>query len=111
VHVSGTPFVAVAIVNIDDYFTPVQELMRQTGLSAGDQIQRSIGESTGSSRHKMVTFATGGIISLLFLAALLAIGFARVVSKPIMALRDAVQSMGSGNLNVQVPEKGAKEMK
>ena len=77
-YVPGTPFMVVAIVNIDEYFTPVQERMRQAGLSAEDQVRASIRESTESSRHKVVLLATAGVISLLFLAGLFGIGFARV---------------------------------
>ncbi len=111
VRVPGTPFVVAAIVNIDEYFTPVHERMRQVGLSAEKQVQASIGESTGTFRHKVFLLATAGVISLLCLAGLFGIAFARAVSKPIIQLRDGVRSMGGGNLKVQVPEKGAKEVK
>ena len=111
VYVPGTPFVAVAIVNIDEYFAPVQERMRQVGLNAEKQFQASIEESTESSRHKMVLLATAGVVCLLFLAGLLGIGFARLVSQPVMRLRDGVRLMGRGDFKVQVPEKGPQEMK
>lgn len=111
VWVPGTPFVAVAIVNIDKYFTPVQEAMRNAGRSAERQVQASIGEATNDSRRKMVLYAAAGVVSLLFLAGLFGIGFARAVSEPIVRLRDGVRSMGSGDLEVQVPAEGAKEVK
>lgn len=111
VHVPGTPFVAVAIVSIDQYFTPVQDRMKQAGLTAQERVQASIGELTEQSRHRTVLFATTGVISLALVAGLFAMGFTRVVSRPITGLRDGVRVMGSGDLQVQVPETGATEVK
>ncbi len=111
VWVPGTPFVAVAIVNIDEYFTPVQEKMKNAGLNAEALVQKSIEHATESSRQKMVLFASAGVLCLLLLAGLFGIGFARAVSRPIVGLRDGVRSIGSGDLEFQVPEKGAKEVR
>ena len=111
VHVPGTPFMVVAIVSIDQYFTPVQDRMKQAGLSAQEQVEASIGELTEQSRHRTVLLATTGVLSLSLLAGLFGMGFARVVSNPITKLRDGVQLMGRGDLQVQVPERGAKEVK
>ncbi|MEW6350693.1 MAG: adenylate/guanylate cyclase domain-containing protein [Thermodesulfobacteriota bacterium] len=111
IHVPNTPFVAVAIVNIDQFFTPVHERIRNAGELAVHRAGKSISDSMDMALHDAKALSLLGGLLLLALGGLFGMLFARLLSNPIMKLRDGVRIMGTGNLRVKVPARGVKEVR
>lgn len=111
VHVRGTPFIVSAVVEIDKYFSPIHEKMEiahQKALKqAGASIEHSIRSTLGQA--KLVSLV-GGLI-LLTISGFFGYWFTGTISRPIMTLRDGVDKIGGGDFQVQVPERGPKEVK
>ncbi len=110
IHVPGTPFIAAAIVNIDEYFLPTQEKMRKASAEIITQADQSIKQHS----QKLERLAKiGGLIagaSFSLLAALFGLYFAASISGPLRRLQKGVKEVGEGNFAVAVPEKGVKEV-
>ncbi|MEI7449275.1 MAG: SpoIIE family protein phosphatase [Desulfomonile sp.] len=110
-HVQGTPFVVSAVVEIDKYFLPVQEKIRDADNKAEQQARASIVKSTGSTLDHAKFLSLGGSLILLALAGFFGFWFTGSISRPIMGLRDAVKKIGEGDFQVQVSERGPEEVK
>jgi len=109
-QVPGTPFIVAAVVNIDEFFLPVHEKIRQSGQNVA---ARAIGAIetyyAGVDRQvKIVGLIFGGAFSLIGL--FFGLFFAATISQPLLRLRDGVKEVGEGNFAVAVPERGAKEV-
>ena len=110
VHVPGTPFVVGAIVNLDEFFYPAQQRMKDSSQNvltrARDQIETRYDRldrdiKIGSLLAGLVLALIGGFSGW---------WFAKAISKPISKLRDGVRQVGEGNFEVAVAEKGVKEV-
>jgi class 3 adenylate cyclase/HAMP domain-containing protein len=110
VHVPGTPFVVAAIINIDEFFQPTQEKMRQASQNILAAARQRIEEHHARLENnlKYLGFMAGGVLCLI--GGLLGILFAGTISRPISRLRDGVQHIGEGDFSVTVPVRGAKEV-
>jgi class 3 adenylate cyclase len=109
-QVPGTPFIVAAVVNIDEFFLPVHTKIRQSGQEvaglANSAIKRYYDDL--DQRVKIVGLIGAGGFSLIGL--LFGLFFATAISRPLLQLRDGVREVGEGNFEVEVPEKGAKEV-
>ena len=109
-QVPQTPFIVVAVVNIDEFFQPVQDKIKQASQEIVAQARQSIVDHHRKmdNQVKMV----GGIGGLVFilLALLFGIYFASVISHPIVRLRRGVEEVGEGNFAITVPARGTKEI-
>ncbi|MHB8066754.1 MAG: adenylate/guanylate cyclase domain-containing protein [Desulfobaccales bacterium] len=109
-QVDGTPFIVVAVVNIDEYFLPTQAKIKNASQEITVQANHFMEKSGDATRRKVEEWGIlGGIIFSLF-GASLGLGFALAFSRPISQLRDGVQQVGEGNFAVAVPVRGAKEI-
>ena len=109
-QVDGTPFIVVAVVNIDEYFLPTQAKIKNASQEITRRANHSMEKSGDATRRKVEDWGIlGGIIFSLF-GASLGLGFAMAISRPISQLRDGVQQVGEGNFAVAVPVRGAKEI-
>jgi class 3 adenylate cyclase len=109
-QVDGTPFIVVAVVNIDEYFLPTQAKIKNASQEITVQANHSLEKSGDATRRQVEEWGIlGGIIFSLF-GASLGLGFAMALSRPISQLRDGVQQVGEGNFAVAVPVRGAKEI-
>jgi len=110
VHVPGTPFIVAAIVNLDEYFLPVQRRMKDSCLLAIVQARQQIeGHYAALSREVML----GGIfagLALCLIGGLSGLWFAAAISRPISRLRDGVRQVGEGDFSVAVPVRGVREV-
>ena len=110
VHVPGTPFIAVANVNIEDFFLPAQAKIKQAGDKIALESRERIQKSSQNLGRQIQTYALFGGLLLALVGTVSGFGLASVISRPILRLRDGVRQVGQGDFSVAVPEKGFKEM-
>jgi class 3 adenylate cyclase len=110
VHVPGTPFVVAAIVNIDEFFLPTQEKMRQASQATVAQARQRIESHQAQMKQQLqyIGLIAGGV--LCFIGVLFGVLFAGTISRPITRLRDGVQQVGEGDFSVTVPVRGVTEV-
>ncbi len=110
VHVPGTPFVVAAIINIDEFFLPTQEKMRQASQSIVAEARQGIENHYAHTEQQLrfIGLTAGGVLCLI--GALFGVLFAGTISRPISRLRDGVRQVGEGDFSVAVPVRGAKEV-
>ncbi len=110
VRVPGTPFIVAAIVNIDDFFLPTLQRIREASQGISARARDSI-----TKHHKDIVRQTrwgalaAGVV-LLLLGGFSGLWFAGAISRPLRRLKAAVHQVGEGNFAVEVPEKGVKEV-
>jgi class 3 adenylate cyclase len=110
IHVPGTPFIVAAIVNIDEYFLPVQEKMKKSSQTIVARADLAITKHSREMERtvKIAVLSAGAFFSLLGL--LMGFYFAASISRPLRRLQKGVKAVGEGNFAVAVPEKGFKEV-
>ncbi len=110
VHIPGTPFIAGAIVNLDEFFLPTQQRMQDSCRLATEQArQQTIEHFNGLNREVMWGGLFAGL-ALCLLGGFSGLWFAGAISRPISRLRDGVRQVGEGNFAVAVPERGVREV-
>jgi class 3 adenylate cyclase/HAMP domain-containing protein len=109
-HVPGTPFIAAAVVNIDEFFLPTQEKIlkarQETLARAWQNIEKH--HSVVAHQVKIGTLMAGLVLCLI--GVLSGVLFAAGLARPIRRLRDGVRQVGEGDFSVAVPARGAKEI-
>jgi class 3 adenylate cyclase/HAMP domain-containing protein len=109
-HVPGTPFVVAAIVNLDEFFLPVQQRMQAScRLATGQARKQNLEHFAALSREMMLGGLFAGL-ALCLVGCFSGLWFAGAISRPIARLRDGVQQVGEGNFAVAVPERGVREV-
>jgi class 3 adenylate cyclase/HAMP domain-containing protein len=110
VHVPGTPFIAAAIVNLDEFFLPAQQRMKESCQIATAQAEQKIeAHYTALNREVMIGGLFAGL-ALCLVGIFSGFWFAAAISRPISHLRDGVRQVGEGNFAVAVPERGVREV-
>ncbi|MFI5331899.1 MAG: adenylate/guanylate cyclase domain-containing protein [Desulfobaccales bacterium] len=110
VHVPGTPLIAVANVNIEDFFLPAQAKIKQAGDKIALESKERIKKSSQNLGRQIQTYALFGGLVLALVGTVSGLGLASVISRPILRLRDGVRQVGQGDFSVAVPEKGLREV-
>jgi class 3 adenylate cyclase len=110
VHVPGTPFIVGAIVNIDEFFQPVQDRMEKASLEIVARARQQIEAHAAGVHGEMQMLALLGGVVFSILGCLGGFGFAATISRPILKLRDGVRKVGEGDFSVSVPARGAAEV-
>ena len=110
-QVPDTRFIVAAVVNIEDFFLPVQREIEAAGQQARATMaaQLAAGAEAERGRMKGGLFAAGA--AAMAAAVLLAFWLARFVSRPLARLRDGVIRLGGGDFAVEVPENGSGEVR
>lgn len=110
-QVADTPFIVAAVVNIEDFFAPVQTEIGSAGQQARVAMTARVAADADAERDRMKSgvFAAGAFA--MAAAVLLALGLARYVARPLGRLRDGVIRLGRGDFAVEVPEKGSAEVR
>ena len=108
-QVPDTPFIACAVVNIDQYFLPVHKRIETAGhemvKKAGQDIRQSSKRAESRLRKTILLSGTAALcIGILF-----GLWFSNSISRPILRLRDGVTEIGKGNFSVQAEAKGSRE--
>ena len=110
VHVPGTPFIAAAIVNLDEFFLPAQQRMKESCQIATVQAEQKIeAHYAALNREVMIGGLLAGL-ALCLVGVASGFWFAGAISRPISRLRDGVRQVGEGDFAVAVPERGVREV-
>jgi class 3 adenylate cyclase/HAMP domain-containing protein len=110
VHVPGTRFIAAAIVNLDEFFLPAQQRLKESCQAASVQAKQRIeAHYAALNRDVMIGGLLAGL-ALCLVGGLSGFYFAAAISRPISRLRDGVRQVGEGDFAVAVPERGVREV-
>ena len=110
VHVPGTPFIAAAIVNLDEFFLPAQQRMKESCQIATVQAKQRIEAHYAALNREVMVGGLFAGLALCLVGGLSGFYFAAAISRPISRLRDGVRQVGEGNFAVAVPERGVREV-
>ncbi|MCB2189002.1 MAG: SpoIIE family protein phosphatase [Deltaproteobacteria bacterium] len=111
VRIPGHPLVLAGVVNIAQYFRPLQGEIRQQGSEAKGEALAALASISDD--------ATGNIQGAVLLAFLVALAvgilvtmrLASSVSRPLDSLTQGALALGRGELTTQVPETGPQEFR
>ncbi|MBU4231118.1 MAG: HAMP domain-containing protein [Desulfobacterales bacterium] len=110
VHVPGTPFIVAAIVNLDQYFTPSQQRMKESCQIATVQAKQQIEAHYAALNREVMIGGLFAGLALCLVGGLSGFYFAAAISRPISRLRDGVRQVGEGDFAVAVPVRGVREV-
>ncbi len=110
-QVKGTPFIVSAVVNIDNFFTPIHDAIRVAQDKAALQGRTSVQHAAKAALTRSELQGALGLAVILVLASVAAVLMTRSIVGPIRILRDAVGSVGKGDFETQVPEAGPMEIR
>jgi class 3 adenylate cyclase/HAMP domain-containing protein len=110
VHVPGTRFIVAAIVNLDEFFLPAQQRMKESCQIATAQAKQRIEAHYGALNREVMIGGLFAGLALCLVGGLSGFYFAAAISRPISRLRDGVRQVGEGDFAVAVPERGVREV-
>jgi class 3 adenylate cyclase/HAMP domain-containing protein len=110
VHVPGTRFIVAAIVNLDEFFLPAQQRMKESCQLATVQAKERIEAHYATLNRDVMIGGLFAGLALCLVGGLSGFYFAAAISRPISRLRDGVRQVGEGNFAVAVPERGVREV-
>ncbi len=110
-HIANTNLIVAAAVNIDAYFMPVHNQIEKEATAHTAQIDKGFDEA--SARLKQHVLLTGAMVNLVILLVALGFGiwFSHNISKPVLQLRDRVDSMASGDFSAGFVPRGSTEQR
>ncbi len=109
-QVPETPFVVVAVVNIDEYFLPVHQKIQNAGNDIKSRANQAIEQFAAEMDRKIKIAGLIGGVAISLIGIFFGVFFAATISRPLRALQSGVKKIGEGNFAVAVPEKGAREV-
>jgi class 3 adenylate cyclase/HAMP domain-containing protein len=110
VHVPGTRFIVAAIVNLDEFFLPAQQRMKESCQLATVQAKERIEAHYAALNRDVMIGGLFAGLALCLVGGLSGLYFAAAISRPISRLRDGVRQVGEGDFAVAVPERGVREV-
>jgi class 3 adenylate cyclase/HAMP domain-containing protein len=110
VQVPGTPFIAAAIVNLDEFFLPAQQRMKEDCQAASVQAKKQIEVHYAALNRKVMMGGLFAGLALCLVGCASGFWFAAAISRPISRLRDGVRQVGEGDFAVAVQERGVREV-
>jgi class 3 adenylate cyclase len=110
VHVPGTQFIAAAIVNLDEFFGPAQQRMKESSRIATVQAKQEIEAHYAALYREIMIGGLFAGLALCLVGGFSGFWFAAAISRPISRLRDGVRQVGEGDFAVAVPERGVREV-
>ncbi len=111
IRVPDSSFIVTASVNIDQFFLPVHEMIRDITESNRDLALRDINEAGRHSMEVMTGHMAAGLLAALVVGLVLALWFSGSISKPILHLRDGLAKVGQGLFQSQVAPSGPREIR
>jgi sigma-B regulation protein RsbU (phosphoserine phosphatase) len=106
VWVPGTPFIACATVNYDDFF---MKYLKDLRAQDTDVINASV-KAFNEIEWNLILSLT---YSLIFISVICIAGgtwFSRTITRPIISLARGVRHFGTGDFSAKVPEEGTPEI-
>ncbi|MCK5852413.1 SpoIIE family protein phosphatase [bacterium] len=110
VHITNTPFVVCASVYINDYFLPVQELIRDSEEAITNKVYSEILKAAEKNEVKWKKIGAAAFLLLSIIGVIVGLWFARTISSPIRDLSKAVQKIANGDFSIKVKQKGPPEI-
>ena len=110
VHITNTPFVVCSSVYINDYFLPVQELIKASEIEILDKANSEISNAAKKNEDKVKKYGVAVFIILSIIGVIVGLLFARTISSPIRDLSKAVQKIANGDFSIKVKQKGPPEI-
>jgi class 3 adenylate cyclase/HAMP domain-containing protein len=110
VHVPGTPFVVAAIVNLDEFFLPAQQRMKESCQIASVAARQKIETHYAALNREVMIGGLLAGLALCLVGGFSGLWFAAAISRPISRLRDGVRQVGEGDFAVAVPVRGVREV-
>jgi len=110
VHITNTPFVACASVYINDYFLPVQELIKDSEIEIRDKAYLEMQNAAENIGDKVKKYGVAAFLILSVIGVIVGLLFARTISSPIRDLSKAVQKIANGDFSIKVKQKGPPEI-
>jgi len=110
VHVPGTRFIVAAIVNLDEFFLPAQQRMKESCQLATVQAKERIEAHYAALNRDVMIGGLFAGLALCLVGGLSGLYFAAAISRPISRLRDGVRQVGEGDFAVAVPVRGVREV-
>jgi len=109
-RISGTPFIVCASVEINKYFTPLlQKIKNKTEEHKKNIETKMLTQVDDAVFHTQMIELSGGVI-LLILGISIALWQAHSIAEPIQDLCKKVRKLGQGNFQLNLPEKGTGEI-
>ena len=109
-HVTNTPFVVCSSVYIEDYFLPVQELIKDSEVEIRDKADVGILKAAEKNEKKVKRIGGGVFLVLSIIGVIVGVWFSRMISSPIRGLSKAVHKIANGEFSIKVKEKGPPEI-
>jgi class 3 adenylate cyclase/HAMP domain-containing protein len=110
VHIPGTPFIVAAIVNLDEYFLPAQQRMKESCQIASAQARQEIEAHYAALNREVMIGGLFAGLALCLVGGFSGFWFAAALARPISRLRDGVRQVGEGDFAVAVPVRGVREV-
>ena len=110
IQVKNSPFIISASVNIEKYFLPVQNQIRDTINETVVDVKKVTTKIESDTILRIRNAAIAGGIMLLIIGFITALLLSNSISRPVGILRDGVKQLGKGNFTTTVPEDGSKEI-
>ncbi len=110
VHITNTPFVVCASVYINDYFLPVQKLIRDSEIEIRDKAYSEMLNAAQNNEDKVKKIGAVVFLILSIIGVIAGLWFARTISSPIRDLSKAVQKIANGDFSIKVKQKGPPEI-
>ncbi|MGO9580182.1 MAG: adenylate/guanylate cyclase domain-containing protein [Desulfobaccales bacterium] len=110
VHIPGTPFIVAAIVNLDEYFLPAQQRMKESCQIATAQARQEIEAHYAALNREVMIGGLFAGLALCLVGGFSGFWFAAALARPISRLRDGVRQVGEGDFAVAVPVRGVREV-
>ena len=110
-HIPGTSFILVGAVNIDAYFLPIHDKIEAEADTHMSRIEEGFEAATGHMKTRL--FIIGALVDLIVLLISLGFGiwFSRRISRPVLGIRDRVESMSKGDFSGELVLRGSTEQR
>lgn len=110
IQVKDTPLIVSASVNINTYFLPVQNQIRDTINDTVGEVKRVTNIIEDKTIEKLRNAAIAGGALLLLIGFIISLLLSNSISRPVGILRDGVKQLGKGDFKTTVPEDGSQEI-
>ena len=110
VHVPGTPFIVGAIVNIDEFFLPTQERIRQAGKEVLSQAKQNISTQATAVERQVEGVGLLSLVGLSIFGVLSGLLLAARISRPLKDLAAYAQKLPFQDFSAPAdPESGVSQ--
>ncbi|MFZ2087888.1 MAG: adenylate/guanylate cyclase domain-containing protein [Desulfobaccales bacterium] len=110
VRVPKTPFIVAAAVNIDQYFRPAHQQIKNSADKIKIQANQAIEQFADEMDWNGKVAGLIGGLAVALIGLLFGLFFAGTIARPLLTLQKGVKEIGEGNFAVAVPERGAREV-